>query len=144
SGAAAGIISTPSQEAVAAEYERGQLLVRPLKPIVPRTLITTQDGKGLPGTDTACESLLLNLGIPRQLNGGREKSPVAAEVLDSQNAEARMKRQFEQILGHTQYLMQESPYRRAEFWAKADASSVDKWRETTRWYRDYFWDEVIG
>jgi hypothetical protein len=40
--------------------------------------------------------------------------------------------------------MRESPFRRAEFWAKADASSVDKWRETSKWYRDYFWDEIIG
>ena len=32
----------------------------------------------------------------------------------------------------------------ARFWAKADSSSPAKWEQTTGWYRDYFWEEIIG
>ena len=28
---------------------------------------------------------------------------------------------------------------RAKFWNKADASSVEKWKETTESYRHYLW-----
>jgi len=55
-----------------------------------------------------------------------------------------MARQFAQILEHTQRLMRDSEFRRAEFWAKADASSVEKWQETAKPYRDYLWNDVIG
>src|SRR5437016_814918 len=37
-----------------------------------------------------------------------------------------------------------SPVRRAEFWSKADASSPQRWKDTTRYHRDYIWSEVIG
>jgi hypothetical protein len=36
------------------------------------------------------------------------------------------------------------PQRRAEFWSKADASSPDRWKHSTRPQRDYIWQEVIG
>src|SRR5205814_7854232 len=55
-----------------------------------------------------------------------------------------LKRQFEQMVEHTQSLLRDAANRRAAFWAKADASSVERWRETSRPYRDYFWEEVIG
>jgi hypothetical protein len=58
--------------------------------------------------------------------------------------EARLKRQFEQLVEHTQYLMREAEFRREEFWSKADATSVDAWRESCRWYRDHLAAEVIG
>ena len=34
--------------------------------------------------------------------------------------------------------------RRQQFWARADTSSLDKWKTSTEGYREYFWDEVIG
>jgi hypothetical protein len=58
--------------------------------------------------------------------------------------EPRFQRQFEQMAEFTQHLMREAEFRRAEFWASADASSVDRWRESTRPHREYLWDEVIG
>ena len=33
---------------------------------------------------------------------------------------------------------------RTKFWAKADDSSVEKWKETTEPYRRHLWEEVIG
>ena len=55
-----------------------------------------------------------------------------------------MKRQVGQLVEHTQGLMREAEFTRAAFWSKADASSVEKWQETAKGYREYFWEEVIG
>jgi hypothetical protein len=48
------------------------------------------------------------------------------------------------MVAFTQGLAQKSPERRAEFWSKADASSPELWRETTKPQRDYIWEEVFG
>ena len=48
------------------------------------------------------------------------------------------------MVGFTQALIRKSPDRRKEFWAKADNSSPERWKETTKFYRDYIWEEVIG
>ena len=41
-------------------------------------------------------------------------------------------------------LIRRSPVRRQEFWARLDTSSPQRWKETSQFYRDYIWDEVIG
>jgi dienelactone hydrolase len=73
-----------------------------------------------------------------------KKSPVilATKLPD----ESRLKRQFDQLQEHTQKLLREAEYTRREFWAKADrkSRSVEKWQQSTEWYRDYFAKEVIG
>ena len=56
----------------------------------------------------------------------------------------RLHRQFAQLVSYTQRLIQMSVARRVEFWSKADSSSPERWNQTTRFYRDYIWDEVIG
>jgi cephalosporin-C deacetylase-like acetyl esterase len=56
----------------------------------------------------------------------------------------RLQRQFNQMVDYTQALIRKSPDRRSEFWKKADASSPQRWKETTKFYREYIWDEVIG
>ena len=33
---------------------------------------------------------------------------------------------------------------RKSFWKNADASSIAAWKDSTKFYRDYIWDEVIG
>ena len=55
-----------------------------------------------------------------------------------------MHRQFDEMVSYTQMLVRRSPNERAKFWAKADASTPERWKESTRFYRDYIWDEVIG
>jgi putative membrane-bound dehydrogenase-like protein len=60
--------------------------------------------------------------------------------------ESRCKRQFDQLVEHTQALMRESEYTRRQYLAKADraARSVAAWQATTRPYREAFETEVIG
>ncbi len=59
-------------------------------------------------------------------------------------AEARMHRQFDQLVEYTQALVRASPIRRREFWSKADPSSIERWQATTEWYRKYLYEEIIG
>jgi hypothetical protein len=55
-----------------------------------------------------------------------------------------MHRQVDQLVARTQELVRLSPTKRVEFWAKADSSSPDAWKASTKFYRDYIWNEVIG
>jgi hypothetical protein len=58
--------------------------------------------------------------------------------------QARMKRQFWQMVEFNQALLREAARTREAFWSRADKSSAEKWAESARPYRDYLWDEVIG
>ncbi|MBM3982002.1 MAG: hypothetical protein FJ304_17360 [Planctomycetes bacterium] len=57
---------------------------------------------------------------------------------------ARHKRQFDQLVAHTQKLWRDSEAVRKTFWAKADASSPAAWEKSCDALRDYFHSEVIG
>jgi cephalosporin-C deacetylase-like acetyl esterase len=57
---------------------------------------------------------------------------------------AAQKRQFDQLVAHTQKLWRDSEAVRKAFWKKADASSPEAWEKSCDWYRDYFHKEVIG
>ena len=56
----------------------------------------------------------------------------------------RLHRQFDQLVAHTQAVIRRSPQERAAFWSRADASSAERWRETTAPMRQQIWNEVIG
>ncbi len=57
---------------------------------------------------------------------------------------ARKRRLENQIEEDTQKLLVESPYVRAEFMNKLDTSSVAKYEESVKMYRNYFSNKVIG
>jgi dipeptidyl aminopeptidase/acylaminoacyl peptidase len=55
-----------------------------------------------------------------------------------------MERLVRQMEAHSQALARTSELRRAALWAKADASTPERWAETTAPLRERFHDEVIG
>jgi hypothetical protein len=57
---------------------------------------------------------------------------------------ARQHRQFDQLVAFTQRLWRDSETTRREFWKKANSSSPERWQASCEWYRNYFWEEVIG
>lgn len=58
---------------------------------------------------------------------------------------ARQRRQFDQLVAHTQKLWRDSESVRNDFfWKKADHSSPEKWQKSGEPLRTYFWEEVIG
>ncbi len=129
-GAAPGQITTPPIAAVRAELARARALGA--------TLESTESSE--PGSETALRLFLLKLGVGKPKPAG--KAPVLKS--DASTVEARMQRQFQQLVDYTQKLVRQSWEVRRDFWKKADASSVERWRETTPQYRRYLWEEVIG
>jgi dienelactone hydrolase len=142
-GAAPGVLKTPSATDVAQEVKRHAALVAGLSSPGRCELIMENDGKGRPGSSAALQAFLEHLLGDDKLAPLGETPRVEGTLPD---AKARLMRQFDQLTEHTQALMRESEYTRAKFWEKADRASrsVEKWQDTTRSYRDYFYDEVIG
>jgi dienelactone hydrolase len=153
-GAAPGAITTPSFDAVYAEGARLQKLAPPrLRPSL-MTVALVKSRKVwqyifIPSPGQKSEPVeikrltpdpLLSVVLETDESHGRNPSPMRT-LPDPAD---RMKRQFDQLVDHTQALMRESPARRAEFWKQADASSVEKWQASTRAYRDKMWDDLVG
>ena len=137
-GAAPGRITTPDYVAVQDEVDRARSLVSALD--APGAIQLVGDGSELPGSGDALTSFLAALG-----GGLAEKSPPLVRVSPPlPDADARMKRQLDQLVDDTQQLMRASQNVRETFWEKADYSSAEGWAESAKWYRDYFSKEVIG
>jgi len=136
-----GALSTPGLDLVREEVERARPIYSALHADARLRLVASGEGRGQPGSDAALAALLEFLGA--KLPPAPPDAP-AKDIPETLPLEERMPRQLNQLVAHTQRLVRESPRRRAEFWAKADATSPERWRESTRFYRDYIWDEVIG
>jgi len=57
---------------------------------------------------------------------------------------ARQQRQFRQMVDFTQTLVRRAPEARAEFWSKADVSTIEAWNRTKEPYKRHLWEEVLG
>ena len=164
-GGAAGRLRTPPPAAVAAEFERARELISQLAPAPHLELVGR--GNGPPGSDMLLGQFLRGLKMKRKLlpSGRRPKRSGAA--IDGL---ARLRRQFEQLVNHTQRLLDESAFRRKEFWirgSKARKEAASKkvmcrddyllgtapkgtrptgktWERYAAWYRKYYWEQIIG
>ena len=139
-GGAPGVLTTPSFSSVEAEFERAQGLIAGLNLSPSWTLVRSGDGTGPPGSQEMLKAFLTALGVRSDLRPS--SGPPSWDALP--DPEARLRRQVGQLVEHTQYRMREAEFVRAMFWSKADASSLEKWQETAREYRDHLWEEVIG
>lgn len=136
-----GTLATPSLAEVRGEVERARPFFQELHVPAKLQVVASGGGDGPAGSDAALSALLTAVGV-------KEKLAVSASpperLGNPADPSARMHRQFDQLVRHTQELVQHAPLRREQFWAKADASSVENWRSSTKFYRDYIWSEVIG
>ena len=110
-------------------------------------LVINEEGRGLPGSDETLRQLLA--GTPAEPLVGQElpftfTKPSASGSVPESDTSLRMKRQFDELVSFTQKLILQSPQRRQEFWKTADASSPQRWKETSQSQRTFFWEEVIG
>ena len=106
------------------------------------SLFRAATGQGLPGSWEALTALLRSMGIePGQ---PLEDSDPPRDARRDFDPARRLHRQFDQLVAHTQAVIRKSDQKRTEFWSRADSSSIDKWKTTTKSMRDYIWDEVIG
>ncbi|PYT23563.1 MAG: hypothetical protein DMG58_27820, partial [Acidobacteria bacterium] len=136
-----GTLVDPPLDSVRAEFERARLHFTKLDAGQRLRLIVSGDGHGLPGSEPALQVFVQLLGVRSRLRAPGALPQAATRHMDPAG---RLHRQFAQLVSYTQRLIQMSVARRVEFWSKADSSSPERWNQTTRFYRDYIWDEVIG
>jgi dienelactone hydrolase len=136
-----GKLISPSLDAVEREVERARPFFAGLKAERNLFLFASDAGGGLPGSEPALRAFL------RSLDAHAELRPTGSPPTDARqnyNPEPRLRRQFDQMVGFTQALIRKASDRRLAFWTKADASSAERWKETTKFYKNYIWEEVIG
>jgi len=136
-----GSITTPPLDRVRAEVERARPSFESLHVAGNLQFAVSSDGHGPPGTDAALRGLLQALGVKP---APRPAGSAPRDLRTKFDAAARLRRQFDQLAAHTQALIRKSEQNRAGFWSRADASSPERWHQTSRPMRDYIWDEVIG
>jgi dienelactone hydrolase len=136
-----GKLETAPFQTVRVEIDRAGPFFESLHAAAKLQLVASEGGKGTPGSDAALHAFLEFLGRSSALLGSGSAPPSGS--LD-EDPTIRLQRQFNQMVDYTQALIRKSPDRRSEFWKKADASSPQRWKETTKFYREYIWDEVIG
>jgi dienelactone hydrolase len=136
-----GRLTTPALTSVRAEAELARAFYKALKADDNFQLIVNGDGKGSPASDETLKALFRACKMP----AGLVPPDLAPQNLRHDlDASERMHRQFNELVAHTQTILRDSPARRTEFWSRADASSPDRWRQSTAFYREYIWKEVIG
>ncbi|HRK33261.1 MAG TPA: hypothetical protein PLJ47_01605 [Candidatus Hydrogenedentes bacterium] len=140
-GAAPGVIETPPAGLVAQEVERAKKLVAGLSASDSIALVNAPSN-ALPNhswrqeTVAAFQDALKIVPIFGSNPGG---GPIPKF-----DTSPRMKRQVQQLVDDTQYLMHQAEFRRKEFWAKADATSPESWAKSVEPYREYLNEEAIG
>ncbi|HJT35329.1 MAG TPA: hypothetical protein VJ783_25105 [Pirellulales bacterium] len=145
-GAAPGRLRTPDLDRVMAEIMRARKLTEHLGPPLKLTEAVelrsdrVVGAEASPGTVPLPPFLEALTGIKMPVTLG------TAPTYDRPgfDPQQRLKRQLDELTEFTQRLMRESEYTRRAFWSKADRGSVEKWTQTTKPYRDYFANEVIG
>jgi hypothetical protein len=136
-----GKLVSPPLDSVQGEVERARPFFAGLGAEQKLQLVMSEGGRGLPGSEGALRAFLRSLGVPARLR------PVGNPPRDARpnyDPEPRLHRQFDQLVGFTQALIRKAPDRREAFWSKADSSSLEHWKDTTKSYRDFIWQEVIG
>jgi len=137
--AAPGRIRTPDPDGVEREITRARALLAGLTPPAGIAFVNAMEGPA--GSGETLTALLAALAPDADRTPGGEPPVVSGALPDR---DARMKRVFDQLAGHTQRVMGDAPFGREAFWAKADRTSPEAWQQSTARYRDYFRDEVIG
>jgi dienelactone hydrolase len=132
-----GRLDTPPFSEVEQEVARARVFYAGLGADDKLRLVKSGDGSGAPGSEAVLAALI---GLPKLKPTGS----LPADRRSNFDPAPRLRRQFDDLVSFTQLLVRQSPLRRAEFWATADASSPERWKETTRFHRDYIWEEMIG
>jgi dienelactone hydrolase len=136
-----GALTTPPIANVQAEAAKARSYFQSLHADAKLAVIAQEGGEKTPGSDAALSAWLTVAGVKEKLassGGGPEN------LRNSFDAAPRMHRQVDQLVSYTQEFIRQAPLRREQFWAKADASTPETWKSSTKFYRDYIWNDVIG
>jgi len=139
--AAPSRLTTPKLDDVRREFERACELIKDLRPQPRLELVVSGDGTGPYGSAKALQAFLDAVSPGAKL-AASSKAPQHRRKTFEPNV--RHNRQMHEIDRHNQWLLRESPYVRERFFSKLDISSLEKFEQTIEWYRDFFYNEVIG
>lgn len=140
SGAAPGRITVAEVGSVRDEFARAQDYFAKLGDPQQVRLIVSDNGDGPAGTSEALTAFASGLGVTDlQLNTESTPPKRAAEPDPT-----RQGRQVAELVEFTQRLLRRSSKVRDRFWSSADRSSVEAWQQSSQFYRDYVWEEMIG
>ncbi len=140
-GGAPGRITTPTVEAVRSEVARANTQLGALAKANSMELVESGDGTGPPACNEAITAFL------KDLSPGSRLAQIATHPKPKQppiDPAVRQARQIAQLDRHNQQLLAESPYVRAEFMKKLNLTSMDTFKESVEYYRDFFRKQVIG
>jgi dienelactone hydrolase len=136
-----GQLTTPPIEDVRHEVDRAALFFRQLNAAEKLQFIASAGGRGWSGCDATIGAFLQSLGLGQRFSLSKDQPPKDYANYDPA---PRLRSQFDQLVNFTQALVRKSPDVRKEFWKNANSTSIPKWKDSTKTYRDYIWDEVIG
>ncbi len=143
-GAAPGRLRATPAEQVRAAHQRSVeafQLLREKGKAPHHALPRLRTGEPLDGL-AAVTILLTSLGCePTEKDSGKPPSDTRKDF----DPDLRLKRQFDQLVHHTQRLVRQADKRREEFfWSKTSTKSLDDWQKSCEPLRKYFAEEVIG
>ena len=142
-GAAPGKLATPESFLVENEVDRTRALLP--KPFAfPLQYVRGIEGTTVaPGSSQALSAFLTGLGMASKAIPPSNEPPV--DQRQSFNPAERQKRQVQELVNHTQRLLQLSErVRDGFFWSRVKSASTNDWLAATQPYKDLFWEEVIG
>ena len=136
-----GRLTSSPLEAIEKEIDRARPFFRNLAAESRLRLIRSANNGGHPGSEAAIHAFLSELdGNTPALKPPSE----SAKVISRYDSEVKLKEQFDQLVAFTQALIRRSPEIRRDFWKHADSRTIPNWQNSTAFYRDYIWREVIG
>lgn len=139
--AASGRIVSPPLAGVFAEVERARPTFARLDIADRLAVVASDGGNGQPGSEQALLAFLRGLGVKADL---KRSEPAPRDLRLGFDPAVRLRRQFDQLVRYTQRAVIQSESVRKKFWANAEDSSLEKWQESTTFYRRYLWEEIIG
>lgn len=144
-GAAPGTSVPPSLKEVRAEIERIRAQW-PANTVFPQANLRLIDQDDSPKNGIASVKTLQSfLGALGQKEKWQDDKAPPTPKLSPVSPAGRQKRQFDQLVDHTQKLLLTSAHRRQEFcWSKLDTSEPAKLTKSQEPLRDYFHNEIIG
>jgi len=151
-----GDLVASRHESVSAEFNRIETMLKP--GFQPRHLISGPGGQFIgPGSPAALEALLSEIGLSSALQPSGTAPQDRRGSFDPSN---RQKRQVRELEAHVQSLVRNSEHAQEDFFLyKLEPDFADRrWTmqlrfeprspahfiDGARWYRDYFWKEVLG
>jgi dienelactone hydrolase len=140
-GAAPGKITTPDLADVRKEFERAKAYYAAVHADDALQLVVSgPNGSGTPGSTAALRALL----AAAEIEEVELDSPPPLKIEVPLDAADRQRRQVQELVNHTQRLLQLAYKTRDQAWSAADRSSPEKWETTSEPLRQMVWEELIG